>query len=92
MKDTESKQESLPERLCGEIQLFDLCDLASCRFKAGRFCSNTGLLERFEKIAEQELRSPERFVEEELDEDYEEGDEAFDDYDGDEEGDREEEQ
>ncbi len=87
MKDTEPKQESLPQRLCGEIQLFDLCDLASCRLKTGRFCGNAELLERFEKIADQELRSPERFVEEELDDDYEEDDETFDDYDGDEEGD-----
>ena len=65
----------LPQRLCNEIQLFDLCDLASCRYKDGRFCSNSDLLERFDKIADVEPRSLELYVGEEL----EDGDEFYDD-------------
>ncbi len=57
----------LPQRLCSEIQLFDLCDLDSCAHKSGRFCTDPLLLGRFEKIAEKELRSPERFVSEGVD-------------------------
>ena len=40
------------KRLCGEIQLFDLCELERCRFKDGRFCTDPDLLERFEQIAD----------------------------------------
>lgn len=41
-------------RLCSEIQLFDLCELSSCGKKEGRFCTDSGLLARFEKIAEKD--------------------------------------
>lgn len=40
------------QRLCSEIQLFDLCDLDVCRFKQGRFCTQEELLSRFEDISE----------------------------------------
>jgi hypothetical protein len=43
-------------RLCNEIQLFDLCELEKCRFKDGRYCTDGDLLNRFEAIAEEELR------------------------------------
>ncbi|HBA71821.1 MAG: hypothetical protein A2X82_19360 [Geobacteraceae bacterium GWC2_55_20] len=77
--DNALKQDHLPQRLCSEIQLFDLCDLTSCGFKSGRFCSNSELLRRFEGIAEQEVRLPDRIMDEELDGD-EEADGDFYDY------------
>lgn len=71
LEHTELNPDSFPHRLCSEIQLFDLCDLVSCRFKNGHFCSNATLLERFEKIADEEFSSPERYVDEELGDDLE---------------------
>ena len=67
MHDSEPKPDILPQRLCSEIQLFDLCDADSCHHKDGRFCTDPVLLGRFEKIAEDELRAPERYVSEEVD-------------------------
>jgi hypothetical protein len=67
------------QRLCSEIQLFDLCDLDYCNSKQGRFCTNPDALQRFEAIKEEE---PEQYISEELeDEDSEDlgFDEAFDD-------------
>ena len=55
MEDETSTTAKKPaQRLCNEIQLFELCDLESCSCKAGRFCTNSDLLERFENIAEVE--------------------------------------
>ena len=96
MHDPEQNTDVIVQRLCSEIQLFDLCDLDSCKQKSGRFCTDTALLSRFEKIAENELRSPERFVSEEFDDEdavdvYDEDDEfAVDDVEGDTDGDGEE--
>lgn len=67
MHNPDQKPDILPQRLCSEIQLFDLCDLDSCSSRNGRYCMNSLLLERFERIAEDELRVPERYVAEELD-------------------------
>lgn len=67
-----------PQRLCSEIQLFDLCDLDSCNSRQGRFCTKGELLSRFEKIAEDELRSPEQFLAEELDVVEGAGDDGYD--------------
>lgn len=79
MSDTEQKTDGAPPpRLCSEIQLFDLCDLDSCRSKSGRFCTNQDLLVRFEKIADSEERARERFVSDEFDE--EDGEESEDEY------------
>jgi hypothetical protein len=64
---SKSTTDILPQRLCSEIQLFDLCDLDSCRFKKGRFCTDTDLLGRFEKISEEDVKTPERFVVEAFD-------------------------
>jgi hypothetical protein len=76
MSDTEQKTDcTQPPRLCSEIQLFDLCDLDSCRSKSGRFCTNQDSLVRFEKIADSEERARERFVSDEFDE--EEGEDEF---------------
>jgi len=75
------------QRLCNEIQLFDLCDKNSCSSKSGRFCTDHYLLSRFEKIEELESRRPdpelseewEDELEDEFDEDSEHEDEFFDD-------------
>ena len=98
MHDSEPKTDVIAQRLCSEIQLFDLCELDSCKQKNGRFCTDVELLGRFEKIAENELRSPERYISEDIDAEagdgggYEDDDEfAVDDLDGDEDGDSEEE-
>ena len=61
------------QRLCNEIQLFDLCDLEKCSFKEGRFCTNTELLTAFERISDAEVARSEVFVSDEL----EEGEDAY---------------
>jgi hypothetical protein len=66
------------DRLCSEIQLFDLCDLDSCGHKNGRFCTNEQLLTRFEAIREEDDRQTLLYDENELEDD---GD--FDDFDAD---------
>jgi hypothetical protein len=43
-------------RLCNEIQLFDLCELETCRHKQGLYCTSRELLDRFESIAEEDER------------------------------------
>ncbi|BCS53810.1 hypothetical protein [Geobacter sp. SVR] len=45
---------SQAQRLCSEIQLFDLCELERCGHKNGRFCTDTNLLAKFERISEEE--------------------------------------
>lgn len=47
-----------PQRLCNEIQLFDLCELDRCDFKDGRFCTDPRLLAKFEAIADVEDERP----------------------------------
>lgn len=42
------------QRLCSEIQLFDLCDLERCAFKEGRFCTQKDLLARFEQLPDED--------------------------------------
>ena len=79
------------QRLCSEIQLFDLCDLDTCCQKDGRYCTNPEVLERFEAIKEEDERSPEQYLTEELEEDDSEESDEFgigadldaDDYDDD---------
>lgn len=63
------------QRLCSEIQLFDLCDLEQCRHKEGRFCTRTELLARFEHISDEDECAPLRNAREEddLDDDDELG-------------------
>ncbi|MDD2580599.1 MAG: hypothetical protein PHR66_01265 [Desulfuromonadaceae bacterium] len=62
MSDSIPKPDTLPQRFCTEIQLFDLCDLDSCKHKNGRFCNDPLLLGHFERIAEVELRTPDRYL------------------------------
>lgn len=52
IQDDEAASAEPVQRLCSEIQLFDLCELDSCRSRQGRFCTNQELLSRFEAIAE----------------------------------------
>jgi hypothetical protein len=74
------------QRLCSEIQLFDLCDLDTCCQKQGRYCTNPEVLERFEAIKEEDERSPEQYLTEDLEEETEEGEDfgSGDAFDGDE--------
>jgi hypothetical protein len=65
------------QRLCNEIQLFDLCDLEVCTFKEGKFCTNAEHLAAFEQIADAEVRS-EVFASDELEDDGDAGDEVYD--------------
>jgi hypothetical protein len=73
------------KRLCSEIQLFDLCDLDSCRFKSSRFCTNEELLSKFESIKEEDDRNTLLYEEEESDDgsdsdsDFDDSDDSFDD-------------
>lgn len=98
MRNSEPKPDTMTQRLCSEIQLFDLCDLESCGHKKGRFCTDCTLLDRFENIAEDELRVPERSVSEEVDDaeaddsyGYDDGD-AIEDFEGVEDENREDEE
>jgi hypothetical protein len=69
------------QRLCSEIQLFDLCDLDICCQKNGRYCTNPEVLARFEAIKEEDERSPEQYLTEEFDDEDEteelDGDDEF---------------
>jgi hypothetical protein len=83
------------QRLCNEIQLFDLCELEKCGYKKGLYCTNDELLNRFEAIFEEDERpAPSRYLSEEDDDAELSDDDAYDDDDFDDEGyeeDREEE-
>jgi hypothetical protein len=62
------EKEKAPQRLCSEIQLFDLCDLDVCGHKDGRYCTKGDILAKFEAIREEDDRPPEQFMADELDE------------------------
>lgn len=79
MEPREQEQNNPPQRLCSEIKLFDLCDLDSCSYKRGRYCSNEEVVSRFEKISEEEFSPPQRYIDEELDDDDAEEDD-YDEY------------
>ena len=75
--DIEERETGKPvQRLCSEIQLFDLCDLERCSHKQGRYCTNGELLTRFESISEKNDARPvsDSYLSESLDD----GDEADD--------------
>ena len=85
------EQEKGTQRLCSEIQLFDLCELDACGHKDGRFCTRGEILERFEAIKEEDERAPEQYLSEELDDDEESEEPGYDEAYGDDEyGDEEE--
>jgi len=85
--ETAGERSPAARRLCSEIQLFDLCDLDSCRFKSSRFCTNEELLAKFESIKEEDDRNTllyeEGEDEEEIDaeSDFDDADDSFDDED-----------
>ena len=63
-----------PQRLCSEIQLFDLCERNSCEFKKGRYCTNGDILARFEAISDEEdANSADLFLSDEVEEMEEDG-------------------
>jgi hypothetical protein len=71
--ETKGQKESTP-RLCSEIQLFDLCARDVCGHKDGRYCTKGDILAKFEAILDDDdRRSPEQFMADELD-DVEGGD------------------
>lgn len=86
MQEEKPEEKTAPaERLCSEIQLFDLCELDSCRHKRGRFCTNEDLLAKFENIKEEddadslvydedEMEEGDDLDFDEVSEDFEEGD------------------
>lgn len=78
----ESVKETSPvaQRLCSEIQLFDLCDLDSCHFKQSRFCTNEELVAQFEAIKEEDERNTLLYEGDEDDEAFDE-ESDFDGYD-----------
>lgn len=83
MAEEQAKPAAPVDRLCSEIQLFDLCDLDKCDFKKERYCTNEPLLEKFEAIREEDDRHTLLYDEHEL----EDGDESgFDEFDEDNEG------
>ena len=62
------------QRLCSEIQLFDLCSKNSCSYKKGRFCTNGDVLARFEAISDDEdENTPDQFLADEMEEMEEDG-------------------
>jgi len=88
-----------PQRLCSEIQLFDLCELERCTYKDGRFCTDPRLLAKFEAISDDEDERPatarhiasvddtdeeEEFYDDTEEEEEEEGYSVFDDEDNEE--------
>jgi len=84
MKDESQNKTAAPvQRLCSEIQLFDLCDLDVCRFRKDRFCSNEDLLRRFESIKEEDETPDLVYDEDELigdeESDFEDYEEEFED-------------
>jgi hypothetical protein len=67
--DNQTAVEKPAQRLCSEIQLFDLCDLEVCIFKEGRFCRQNELLARFEHISDEDECAPVRRLSDELEAD-----------------------
>jgi len=82
MKDEVPEESPLAvQRLCSEIQLFDLCELDSCRFKSNRFCTNEKLLEKFESIKDEDVRQSILCEDEETDDEVDSDSAAdFNDY------------
>ncbi len=73
-----SGTKTAPQRLCSEIQLFDLCELERCDYKDGRFCTDPRLLTKFEAIADEDERPAPARPAPDVD-DADEEDEFFDD-------------
>lgn len=61
--------EGKPQRLCSEIQLFDLCSDEKCSKKNGRYCTDEELLNKFEAISNEEDFSSDQYLEDEAEDD-----------------------
>jgi len=61
--------EGKPQRLCSEIQLFDLCSDEKCSKKNGRYCTDEVLLNKFEAISNEEDFSSDQYLEDEAEDD-----------------------
>jgi hypothetical protein len=73
-EDVSVEKAESPQRLCSEIQLFDLCERADCVFKRGRYCTDPAMLARFEAISDEEdENSEEQYLVDEMDEMDEDG-------------------
>jgi hypothetical protein len=58
MGDNNPEEKAAPvERLCSEIQLFDLCERETCHQKKGRYCGDKEMLAKFEAIKEEDERN-----------------------------------
>jgi len=72
MKEEVTGEPIIPvQRLCSEIQLFDLCELDSCHYKKKHFCTNEELLQKFESIKEEDDQNTLLYEEDEIDDDSE---------------------
>jgi hypothetical protein len=79
---TETESNTIPRRLCSEIQLFDLCELERCHFIDGRFCTDPEKLARFEAVAEPQDRPAPLFDDDDDEEDEQTPEEFEEDDDG----------
>jgi hypothetical protein len=61
--------EGKPQRLCSEIQLFDLCSKETCSKKKGRYCTDETLIDKFEAISIEEDFSSDQFLDNEPEDD-----------------------
>lgn len=76
-----AEETTVQRRLCNEIQLFDLCDKGEkdvCGHRDGRYCTKGDILAKFEAISEEDSRSPEQLMADELDEAEDAGDIGYD--------------
>lgn len=71
------KDEKPQQRLCSEIQLFDLCSEEVCKHRDGRYCTNSEALAKFEAISEED--SSDMYVAEEMDDIDGDDDLSYDD-------------
>lgn len=67
IQEAPEKKEVKQSRLCSEIQLFDLCSRDVCNHRDGRYCTKGDILAKFEAISEDDDRSPEMYMAEEMD-------------------------
>lgn len=86
MQDKAKEEPTSPAlRLCSEIQLFDLCDLESCRFKSDRYCTNCELLVKFDSIKEDDDSNTLIYEEDgecaDSEDDFDESDESYEEHD-----------
>ncbi len=87
MEETGDDAPEAVQRLCSEIQLFDLCDRDTCGSREGRFCTDQGLIARFERISDDDRQPAERYRTEPSDDEESDFDDEFEPDEGDGDGD-----